>query len=55
MVFANKIKVNSDAIEDLLSDEVKFERERMRKENPELYEHVWLGEPLTSNTGSVSD
>lgn len=46
-------KVNSDAIEDLLSDEVKFERERMRKENPELYEHVWLGEPLTSNTGSV--
>lgn len=46
-------KVNSDAIEDLLSDEIKFERERMRKENPELFEHVWLGEPLTSNTGSV--
>ena len=25
----------------------------MRKNNPEFYEHVWLGEPLTSNTGSV--
>ena len=46
-------KVNSDAIESLLSDEIIHEREMMRKNNPEFYEHVWLGEPLTSNTGSV--
>lgn len=46
-------KVNSGAIEPLLSDEVKFERDKMRRENPELYEHVWLGEPLTTKTGSV--
>ena len=46
-------KVNSDAIEELLSDEIIHEREKMRKDNPELFEHVWLGEPLTANTGSV--
>lgn len=46
-------KVNSDAIESLLSDEIIHEREMMRKNNPEFYEHVWLGEPLTSKTGSV--
>lgn len=46
-------KVNSDAIEELLSDEIIHEREKMRQENPELFEHVWLGEPLTANTGSV--
>ena len=27
--------------------------EKMRKDNPELFEHVWLGQPLTANTGSV--
>ena len=46
-------KVNSDEIEGLLSTEVIHEREKMRKENPELFAHVWLGEPLTVNTGSV--
>ena len=46
-------KVNSDEIEKLLSPEIIFEREKMRKENPELFEHVYLGEPLTANTGSV--
>ena len=46
-------QVNSNEIEQLLSDEVKHEREKMRQENPELYEHVWLGKPLTANTGSV--
>lgn len=46
-------QVNSTAIENLLSKEVIHEREKMRKENPELYEHVWLGQPLTANTGSV--
>lgn len=46
-------KVNSEEIEDLLSEEVKFERAEMLKNNPEMYAHVWLGEPLTSKTGSV--
>ena len=46
-------QVNSNEIELLLSDEVLHEREKMRKENPELFEHVWLGAPLTANTGSV--
>ena len=46
-------QVNSDAIERLLSTEVIHEREKMRKDNPELFEHVWLGQPLTVNTGSV--
>ena len=46
-------QVNSDEIELLLSPEVVHEREKMRKDNPELFEHVWLGQPLTVNTGSV--
>lgn len=46
-------KVNSEAIEKLLSPAIIHEREKMRYENPELFEHVWLGEPLTANTGSV--
>jgi len=45
--------VNSTDIEKLLSAEVIHEREKMKRENPELYEHVWLGQPLTANTGSV--
>lgn len=46
-------KVNSDEIEMLLSPEIIFEREKMRKENPELFQHVYLGEPLTVASGSV--
>jgi phage terminase large subunit len=46
-------QVNSNEIESLLSEEVLHEREKMRKDNPELFEHVWLGQPLTVNTGSV--
>lgn len=46
-------KVNSDEIENILSPEILSERESQRKANPELFEHVWLGEPLTSKTGSV--
>lgn len=46
-------QVNSDEIELLLSSEILHEREKMRKDNPELFEHVWLGAPLTVNTGSV--
>lgn len=47
------LHINSDAIENLLSDEIIEEREAMRVDNPELFAHVWLGEPLTSRTGSV--
>ena len=46
-------KVNSDAIENLLPDRIIRQREKMRKENPELFSHVWLGEPLTVATGSI--
>lgn len=46
-------KVNSDEVEQLLSPEIIAEREKMRKENPELFAHIYLGEPLTANTGSV--
>ena len=45
--------VNSTDIEKLLSPEIIAEREKMRKENPELFEHIWLGKTLTANTGSV--
>lgn len=46
-------QVNSNEIEKLLSEEVLHEREKMRKENPELFGHVWLGQPLTVTTGSI--
>ena len=46
-------KVNSDEIEKLLSPEIIFEREKMHKENPELWLHIWGGEPLSATTGSV--
>ena len=46
-------KINSDAIESLLSKEIIEEREKMRIDNPEMFDHVWLGEPMTAKTGSV--
>lgn len=46
-------QVNSTSIEKLLSPEIIAEREKMRKDNPELFAHVWLGEPLTVTTGSI--
>lgn len=46
-------KINSDAIESLLSKEIIEEREKMRIDNPEMFGHVWLGEPMTAKTGSV--
>lgn len=46
-------KINSDAIESLLSKEIIEEREKMRTDNPEMFDHVWLGEPMTAKTGSV--
>lgn len=46
-------KINSDAIESLLGKEIIEEREKMRIDNPEMFDHVWLGEPMTAKTGSV--
>ena len=46
-------QVNSNEVERLLSPEIIAEREKMRKENPELFEHVWLGKPMTVATGSI--
>ena len=46
-------KVNSSDIEQLLSPEIIHEREKMRRDNPDMFAHVWLGQPLTSKTGSV--
>ena len=46
-------KVNSEDIEQLLSPEVIHEREKMKRDNPDMFAHVWLGEPLTSKTGTV--
>lgn len=45
--------VNSEDVEKILSTEIIADREKMRTENPELFQHVWMGEPLTANTGSV--
>ena len=46
-------KVNSEDIEELLSPEIIHEREKMRVDNPDMFAHVWLGQPLTSKTGTV--
>lgn len=46
-------QVNSNEVEKLLSKEIIAEREKMRKDNPELFEHVWLGRPMTVGTGSI--
>ena len=45
--------INSDEVEALLSKEIIAEREKMRREDPDMFAHVWLGQPLTSRTGSV--
>ena len=45
--------INSEDVEELLSPEIIEEREAMRADNPDLFAHVWLGQPLTSKTGSV--
>lgn len=47
------LHVNSDAIEQLLSREIIEEREKMRVDNPDMFAHVWLGQPLTSKAGTV--
>lgn len=45
--------INSDEVEQLLSPEIIAEREKMRIDNPDMFAHVWLGQPLTSKTGTV--
>ena len=45
--------INSDEVEQLLSPEIIAEREKMKIDNPDMYAHVWLGQPLTSKTGTV--
>ena len=45
--------INSDEVEQLLSPEIIAEREKMKVDNPDMYAHVWLGQPLTSKTGTV--
>lgn len=40
-------KVNSSDIEQLLSPEIIHEREKMRRDNPDMFAHVWL--ELTTN------
>lgn len=45
--------INSDEVEQLLSPEIIAEREKMRKDNPDMFAHVWLGQPLTAKTGTV--
>lgn len=47
------LHINSDAVERLLSPEIKEEREAMRESDPDMFAHVWLGQPLTSKTGTV--
>ena len=45
--------INSDEVEQLLSPEIIAEREKMKVDNPDMYAHVWLRQPLTSKTGTV--
>lgn len=46
-------KINSQDVENFLSKTIINEREKMREDNPELYLHVWLGEPRTVASGTV--
>ena len=47
-------QVNSaDINQEFLSGVVIYEREKMKKENQDLWEHVWNGKPLTAMSGSV--
>ena len=46
-------KINSHDVEKFLSHTIIEEREKMRREDPMMYEHIWLGEPLTAKMGSI--
>jgi len=45
--------INSTDIEDYLTTETIEEREQFKVLDPEMYRHVWLGEPLTERTGGI--
>lgn len=46
-------KVNSYDIEGYLSREIIEEREQLKVLDPGEFRHVWLGEPLTEQTGGI--
>jgi len=45
--------INSTDIEDYLTTETIEEREQFKVLDPEMYRHVWLGEPLTERAGGI--
>ena len=45
--------INSYDIEDYLPKEVIEERDQFKVLDPEMYRHVWLGEPLTERAGGI--
>lgn len=45
--------INSTDIEDYLPKEVIEERETFKVLDPEMYRHVWEGEPLTERAGGI--
>ena len=47
------LHINSYDVDQLLSDEIKEEREAMKESDPDMFAHVWLGQPLTAKTGTV--
>lgn len=46
-------KINSQDVEEFLSDTVIAEREKMKREDYGQYLHVWMGEPRTQAQGSI--
>ena len=45
--------INSEDIEEYLNKETIEERENLRVLDPENFRHVWLGEPLTEQSGGI--
>lgn len=45
--------INSTDIEEYLPKEVIEERDRFKVLDPEMFRHVWLGEPLSEITGGI--
>lgn len=46
-------KINSEDVEEFLSDTVIADREKMKHEDYGQYLHVWMGEPRTQAQGSI--
>lgn len=45
--------INSTDIEEYLNKETIEEREQFKVLDPDMYRHVWLGEPLSEQTGGI--